>query len=86
MAEQEYSVVVGRAWANEEGCGIHYSSDDERFVTREEAIAHGFRTVGSDDFNIGVWQGDNLVSLDWMSIPVDRDPAVLVGVVESLFF
>lgn len=52
-----------------------YHFDGKRFDGRSAAIDHGFKIRGSDDFNIGVLRAGELVSLDWMSDPVDAEPA-----------
>lgn len=52
-----------------------YHFDGKRFDGRSAAIDHGFKIRGSDDFNIGVLRAGELVSLDWMSDPVDTEPA-----------
>ena len=53
---KSFIVIIRRAWCNEGGHGIEYSSDLIHYETRHGAISHGFRTVDSDDFNIGVIQ------------------------------
>lgn len=70
MAKQEYIVIIASAWCNEQGVGINYGWDGERFKDRKEAIRHGFESRGSDDFNIGVVSGNRLLSFDWMEHPV----------------
>ncbi len=54
---KSYIVIIRRAWCNEGGHGIEYSSDLIHYENRDGAISNGFRTVDSDDFNIGVIEG-----------------------------
>ena len=78
MAELTYSVICASIVGSmSEGFGTFYSLDEDRFPTRKEAISHGFTFDRSDDFNIGVWSGSKLVSIDWMEKVVDADPALL---------
>lgn len=49
---------------------------------RGDAITDGFQAWGHDDFNIAVWEGDSLVSWDWMDEPVESDPLEL-GLIEA---
>lgn len=46
---------------------IAYDWDEESFTTHKEAIKHGFKTRGSDDFNIGKIINDNLLGFYWMN-------------------
>lgn len=74
MAEKTYSVICQNIVGNtENGFSTVYGVDDDRFDTRQKAIDHGFTFDRSDDFNIGVWEGDKLVSLDWMDRVVTAD-------------
>ncbi|WP_319940332.1 antitoxin [Xenorhabdus littoralis] len=73
----KYIVIIQRAWCNDSGIGIIYSSDQIEFDKRDQAIGHGFKLSGSDDFNIGVLVNDSLVSIDWMNQSVDTKPYVL---------
>jgi hypothetical protein len=61
----------------DDGFSIAYAVDSKRFDTRQAAINYGFTLDRSDDFNIGVWDGEDLISLDWMEKSVDRDPELL---------
>ena len=61
-----------------------YNCDGKKFDERDAAIKHGFAVRGSDDFNIGVLDGRQLVSLDWMNEPVDTDPDILAEVSAQL--
>lgn len=67
---KSYIVIIQRAWCNEGGHGIEYSSDLIHYETRNGAISHGFQSVDSDDFNVGVIEGGTLISFDWMVMPV----------------
>lgn len=68
-----YIVIIQRAWCNEGGHGIEYSSDLIHYETRKDAISHGFKLVDSDDFNIGVIETGKLASFDWMDKPVGEN-------------
>lgn len=69
---QKFIVIQQHAWSNDHGYGIGYSSDLEKFDSREKAISHGFEVVGFDDFNIGVIDDEQLMSLDWMERSVGK--------------
>lgn len=43
-----------------------YRWDFEYFGTREEAVTHGFKTLKTDDFNIGTMDGESLIALGWL--------------------
>lgn len=77
MSRREYIALCAQVITTGSGFKTMYWSDDKRFSTREAAIRNGFEIRGSDDFNIGVLDGGKLVSLDWMSEPVDTDPEML---------
>lgn len=64
--DPEFIVICASAWMNGTGFGINYSWDGARFGNRADAINHGFRTQGSDDFNIGQTYGDDLIWFGWM--------------------
>lgn len=76
--ELTYSVICQSIMGNPtDGYSTVFGMNGERFHSRKEAIRHGFTMDRSDDFNIGVWRGEELISLDWMDTPIDTDPAVL---------
>lgn len=81
---KSYIVIIRRAWCNEGGHGIEYSSDIIHHETRNGAISHGFRTVYSDDFNIGVIKGGKLISFDWMDKPVGESEDTLAQIAELI--
>lgn len=81
---KSYIVIIRRAWCNEGGHGIEYSSDLIHYETRNGAISHGFRTVGSDDFNIGVIEDGKLISFDWMDKPVGESEDTLAQIAELI--
>jgi hypothetical protein len=60
-----------------------WSGSGERHATREAAIEEGFEMGRSDDFNIGVFDGERLVSIDWMEDTVDDSPEYLAKVAEQ---
>jgi hypothetical protein len=68
---EEYIVVCQSAWMNDSGFGIDYNWDRERFKTMKQAIKHGWKVRGSDDFNTAKVVGDNLVWWGWMDEPMD---------------
>jgi hypothetical protein len=64
--DPEFIVICAQAWANERDIGINYGWDGQRFNNRNDAIKHGLKTRGSDDFNIGQTYGDDLIWFGWM--------------------
>ncbi|HBW4220729.1 TPA: antitoxin [Klebsiella pneumoniae] len=81
---KSFIVIIRRAWCNEGGHGIEYSSDLIHYETRNGAISHGFRAVDSDDFNIGVIEGGKLISFDWMDKPVGESEDMLAQIAELI--
>lgn len=73
--DPEFIVIIASAWCNEFGIGINYSFDGERFNNRSDAIKHGWKLRGSDDFNIGQTYGDDLIWFGWMDERIDEDEA-----------
>jgi hypothetical protein len=61
-----FIVVMQQIVGNENGFYTTYSWDMERFERRGYAISHGFKTRGSDDFNIGTLLDDRLIAFGWM--------------------
>ena len=45
---------------------------------RADAITDGFDAWGHDDFNSAVWEGERLLSWDWMDEVVDDEESELV--------
>lgn len=76
----EYIVICQSAWCNEFGIGISYDWDGERFPSRQSAILHGFETRGSDDFNVGVVNGDDLKDFCWMEEPMGEDAETMAKI------
>lgn len=77
----QYIVLMGQiVGGGERPFETVYGFDGEKFKERAEAIRHGLRERGSDDFNIGVLERGKLVSLDWMEKPVETDPAELAAI------
>ena len=70
--QPEFIVIIASAWMNESWHGIHYSFDGARFNNRSDAIMHGWKSCGSDDFNIGQTYGDDLIWFGWMSERIDE--------------
>ena len=86
MTNISYSVICQSIVGSEEdGFHTRYDIDMDRFPTRKAAVKRGFTMDRSDDFNIGVWDGDKLVSLDWMEQIVDNDPDLLREIQERGF-
>lgn len=81
---KSFIVIIRRARCNEGGHGIEYSSDLIHYETRNGAISHGFCTVYSDDFNIGVIEGGKLISFDWMDKPVGESEDTLAQIAELI--
>ncbi|HHN8609975.1 TPA: antitoxin [Klebsiella quasipneumoniae] len=81
---KSFIVIIRRAWCNEGGHGIEYSSDLIYYETRNGAISHGFRTVDSDDSNIGVIEDGKLISFDWMDKPVGESEDTLAQIAELI--
>lgn len=73
----EYIYICAQAYCNEQGGGIGYYTDYERFDNRNDAIKNGWKKRESDDFNIGVLVNGRLVSVDWMAEPIDTEPETL---------
>lgn len=73
-----FIVLCGQVVGNEQdGFETSYDWDLREFATKPEAVSHGFRIRGSDDFNIGLVRDDWLVSLWWMDSQIDEDAATL---------
>lgn len=81
---KSFIVIIQRAWCNEAGYGIEYSSDLIHYDNRADAILHGFQLAESDDFNIGVIDGGHLVSFDWMDWPVGESADTLAQIAELI--
>lgn len=43
-----------------------YSWDGKKFKNFNDAKSHGFKTRGSDDFNLGKVKGKKLIDFTWM--------------------
>ena len=82
--DPEFIVICQSAWANERGCGINYSWDGERFNNRNDAIKHGFKLRGSDDFNIAQTYGDDLIWFGWMDQRIDEDEDTAREIAEAV--
>ena len=82
--DPEFIVIFASAWCNERGIGISYSWDGERFNNRNDAIKHGLKERGSDDFNIGQTYGDDLIWFGWMDQRMDEDDATMEDIAENI--
>lgn len=72
MTPDEYIVIepsiVG---SSSSGFETIYGWDGRRYPSADEAIAAGFKSRESDDFNIGVVVGNSLIDFRWMHRPMD---------------
>ena len=80
----QYIAILARAWCNDSGCGIEYSSSLQKHASRAEAIDEGYETCDSDDFNVGVIEDGKLVYLDWMEEVVESDPEQMAEISEQI--
>lgn len=64
--DPEFIVICQSAWMNAGGFGISYDWDGAKFNNLPDAIKHGWKLRGSDDFNIGQTYGDDLIWFGWM--------------------
>jgi hypothetical protein len=71
--DPEFIVICQSAWMNDTGFGIGYDWDRCRFNNRADAIRHGWKALGSDDFNIAQTYGDDLVWFGWMDERIGED-------------
>lgn len=75
---RSYIVICAQAYCSHEGpVGISYHWDGEQFEQCQQAIDHGFVVRGSDDFNVGVVDGDKLMDLLWMYETIEESKAEL---------
>lgn len=82
----EYVVLCGRITGGDgEPFETEYGFDGTRFTHKPDAIKHGLKVRGSDDFNIGVMEDGKLVRLDWMNAIVEDDPAALAKIHRRIF-
>lgn len=79
-----YVVITRRALTVDEKFKLAAFSDMVEFASKIEAIDHGEKLVGSDDFNIGVLNEGKLVSLDWYNDVVTADRKELDAISEDL--
>lgn len=82
--DQEFIVICQSAWCNANGIGINYSWDGKRFNNRADAIRHGFKLRGSDDFNIAQTYGDDLVWFGWMDQRIPEDEETMREIAEAI--
>lgn len=85
QAPQQYIVLCGHAWMNDQGSGITYDWDRRTFSTRQDAIDHGFTLNRSDDFNIGTVVGGKLTAIGWMDKDHDTPAGKLAEIVRELY-
>lgn len=82
--DPEFIVICASAWCNEHGVGVGYAWDGRRFNNRADAIKHGLKLRGSDDFNIGQTYGDDLIWIGWMDQRHDEDEETMREIAESI--
>lgn len=79
MAET-FIVLIGHVVGNPDaGFDIVTCWDGRRFSAKPDAVSHGFRLAGSDDFQIGVVRDGRLVSVWWMDRQIDELPEDLAA-------
>jgi hypothetical protein len=78
---KQFTVITCRAFcSNGDPISLEYFSDSERFPDREMAVRHGFKTVGCDDFNVGVIDDGHLSDLLWMDKSIGEEPDILAKI------
>lgn len=82
--DSEFIVICASAWCNEAGFGIGYDWDQERFNNRNDAIKHGWKIRGSDDFNIGQTYGDDLIWFGWMDERHREEPETMQEIADAI--
>jgi hypothetical protein len=64
---------------------IEHYWDGRVFSERQEAVSHGFKTRGSDDFNIGmVNKAGSLHSIWWMDEDLHEPPETLRAISQEI--
>ena len=81
-SKPEYMVVRSRMWMNETSLGTDYLSDLRRFALHADAVRHGFQTT--DDFNIAVVRGGDIVDLLWMEKSIGEEPEVMADIARAI--
>lgn len=71
MKHRTYLTVTAQLVTTDAGHSTAYYSDLVRHSTRQDAIHHGLRSLGHDDFVIATMCGDTVVRVGWMG--EDRD-------------
>ena len=82
--DPEFIVICTSAWMNESGFGFGYAWDGARFNNRAAAIKHGWKQRGSDDFNIGMTYGDDLIWFGWQDKRLMEDEDTMREIAESI--
>jgi hypothetical protein len=74
----KYIVITSQLVGNEVSMDIEHYWDGRDFSDRGQAISHGFRLRGSDDFNIGmINKAGGLHSIWWMNERLHEPPETL---------
>lgn len=82
--DPEFIVICASAWMKEDGFGIAYSWDGKRLNNRNDAIRHGWKVRGSDDFNLAQTYGDDLIWFGWMDERIDEDEDVMRNIADQI--
>ena len=73
-----YVTIIGHAVGNDrDGFRVACHWDGHTFADKEAAITNGFKSIGCDDFNVGVVRKGRLVSIWWMDRQIDELPGKL---------
>lgn len=81
----EYITLAASVTGNpERGYRIEHQWDGKRFATKAEAVSNGFELGRSDDFNVAVLKGGNLVSVWWMDKQIDEPPETLARIAKEI--
>jgi hypothetical protein len=67
MRKESWIVICQQFVGNpQDGYGISYEWDGQRFATKAEAVKHGWEIRESDDFNVCSLRGNALTGFYWM--------------------
>lgn len=81
----EYITIVGAAVGNDrDGFKVVHHWDGQRFATKPEAVANGFRVAESDDFNVGIVRGRRLASIWWMDERIGEPETTLAEIAQEI--
>lgn len=84
-AELDYIVITSQAEdGGSTGFSIIHYWDARTFTHKSDAVSHGFRSRGSDDFNIGVVRNGRLLSVWWMDHQVSEPQDALTAIGQEI--